>query len=87
MAAMYYAEEERKLQQERQASSPEDAKNGENPYDQVPREEQPSFLSPLNFSKLAIGGEVSQEQSVEEEERLEQQSIIILESVIKSNDN
>lgn len=87
MASFYYAESaEHKLHLESQVKSPVDAKNVDNPYEGRAHEEQPSFLSPLNFSKLAIGGD-SKEQSVEEEERQEQKSIVILETVLSSNSN
>lgn len=87
MAAMYYAESaDHHAQPENQIKSPSFAKDAENPYDARGREELPSFLSPLNFSKLAIGGD-SKEQSIEEEERQEQKSIVILETVLSNNNN
>lgn len=51
-----------------------------------PRDEQSScILSPLNFSRLAFGGDMSMEQSAEEEDQ--EKSVVLLESFVNSNSN
>lgn len=87
IAQMFYAQE---AKNENESSPTRNIKYSQNPYImQMERatidDHQAAFLSPLNFSKLAIGAQISKETCDKEEEKLEQQSIVVLDAVISSN--